>query len=521
MRRFLFIIILLNVKWLNAQVSIEADTTHIRIGEQVSLQVISDSINDVIFPEFQVDSLKKVEIVTEFSPDTLKNRLYKKYLLTSFDSGTYVIPGQKVLIGNRQYLTDSLLLQVNTVAVDTTKQGLFPIKPILKAPPKDWNSYHWIWYLLLLLLLGLGAYFWYQKRKGKIKEKIKSITAYELAINQLKLLDEKNYIARQHIKEYYTELTAIIRNYIENDVQIAAMEITSEELIDQLKIINKKEKLGIPAEKIKHLQGFLQGADLVKFAKARPMEINIYEDRKFTESLLQELKESIEKEVDEEGNVVDLVNTPIEVERQSKSSKKVYIGLAIVFVLLMGLGTLWHYGFKHVKDTFLGHPSKELLEGKWYRTDYGYPAVSIEAPVVLEANNATSVKEALPFVKSIAIFDYGSLVSGFNLVVSTTVYNPQIEIDINQVVQGAINQIESTEGVENLNHQVDDIEKYGKKGKVITGAFESMGQKMVFTGYQFAEKNNLQQIFIARFSDDTYAAEIEKRVIQSIRLANP
>jgi hypothetical protein len=61
------------------------------------------------------------------------------------------------------------------------------------------------------------------------------LTPFDIALNQLKALDEKNLIGQQKIKEYYTELTDIVRNYIEQDVKISAMEITSDELIQNFK----------------------------------------------------------------------------------------------------------------------------------------------------------------------------------------------------------------------------------------------------------------------------------------------
>ena len=60
------------------------------------------------------------------------NRLIKKYRLTSFDSGKWLIPQQKVIIEGKTFLTDSVIINVATVKVDTTKQKLFPIKAIQK-----------------------------------------------------------------------------------------------------------------------------------------------------------------------------------------------------------------------------------------------------------------------------------------------------------------------------------------------------------------------------------------------------
>ena len=108
------------------------DTTNIRIGEKISYQITVEGINKIVFPKLQ--NTGKVEVVEEFKTDTLKNKLIKLYHLTAFDSGQYVIPKQQVLINNKLFYTDSLLINVMTVAVDTTKQQMFTIKPIVVAP---------------------------------------------------------------------------------------------------------------------------------------------------------------------------------------------------------------------------------------------------------------------------------------------------------------------------------------------------------------------------------------------------
>jgi hypothetical protein len=96
-------------------VSIQIDTMLIRIGEQIQFKIVVDETKNVVFPKLQLDSLGKVEVVEVKPTDTLKNRLEKQYLLTSFDSGVYVIPQQQVLINNKRFLTDSLMLNVATV----------------------------------------------------------------------------------------------------------------------------------------------------------------------------------------------------------------------------------------------------------------------------------------------------------------------------------------------------------------------------------------------------------------------
>ena len=153
-RILLFLLLLSNASF-SQQVKVGADTTNIRIGEQFLFQItISDTAN-VILPE-KLENLKNLEVVEDFKIDTFKNSLIKKYLMTGFDSGAFYIPTQQIFIRNRAYLTDSVLINVATVAVDTTKLKMFPIKAIQSEPLvfDDFKPYI-IWVVLGLLLIAV------------------------------------------------------------------------------------------------------------------------------------------------------------------------------------------------------------------------------------------------------------------------------------------------------------------------------------------------------------------------------
>ena len=111
-----------------SQVSTKIDTTSIRIGEQFNYEIIVDQTKDVRFPKFESDSLNRIGVVTAHKIDSLKNQLIKKYTLTSFDSGRYVLPGQEIFIKDKRFITDQIIIDVGTVQVDTIKQPMYHIK---------------------------------------------------------------------------------------------------------------------------------------------------------------------------------------------------------------------------------------------------------------------------------------------------------------------------------------------------------------------------------------------------------
>jgi len=285
MRNHILYIILLIGFYGSAQdkpkVSIEVDTTKIRIGEQINYQIIVENAETAVeFSKFQLDSLGKIEVVESFNIDTLKNRLIKKYKLTSFDSGRYVIPKQPIFIWNQPYYTDSIFIDVATVAVDTTKQKMYTIKAIQGEPYTfdDFKSYLW-WVLGFLILTGIILYFIFRK-KETTEEIIAKIPPYELALKRLIELDNKQLWQKNKIKKYYVELTDILRSYIERELNIPALESTTDELIETITDFNTSSSLKIPEDTINKLRKLLREADLVKFAKFKPLvnEIELHRD---------------------------------------------------------------------------------------------------------------------------------------------------------------------------------------------------------------------------------------------------
>lgn len=282
------------------EVKIEVDTTKIRIGEHINFQItVENTDKGVVFPELQLDSLGRVEIVESLPVDTLKEKLIKKYVLTSFDSGRYKIPEQSIRIWTQEYLTDSLIIDVATVAVDTTKQAMFPIKAIQNEPYtfEDFKKYLW-WLLVALLVIAIILYFVFRK-KETIEEIEAKIPPYQLALQRLNELDSKQLWQKNKVKQYYVELTDIVRTYIERELKIPALESTTDELMETIGDFNTSSQLNIPKETIDKLNSLLKDADLVKFAKFKPLANNIELHRNSAGEVIDELHPKLKVEEDE------------------------------------------------------------------------------------------------------------------------------------------------------------------------------------------------------------------------------
>ena len=270
-------------------VKAEIDTTNIRIGEQFNLKISINETQNVILPKLELTGL---EIIDSTKTDTLENSLIRKYILTGFDSGAFYIPEQQIFIKNQAYFTDSLLVNVATIAIDTTQVKKFPIKSI-KSEPYTFDDFKIYLYLLLAAIAIIGFWiYWFVIRKQKQRkeeETYKVLPPYEEAIYKLNELDEKLLWQNNKVKEYYSELTEIIRGFIERELKVPALENTTDEILEALKNFEDAETIQVSKETLKTLQELLHEADLVKFAKSKPLAVEIKEDRKDAEDIISNL----------------------------------------------------------------------------------------------------------------------------------------------------------------------------------------------------------------------------------------
>ena len=274
------------------------DTTNIRIGEQFQLKISVAEIQNVIIPKIQ---LKGLEVIDSTRIDTIKNSLIRRYILTGFDSGAFYIPQQQIFVKNQAFLTDSLLVNVATIAVDTTKVKKFPIKTI-KKEPYTFDDFKIYIYLILAILAIIGFWiYWFVVRKRKETEDAptyRTLPPYEEAILRLTELDEKLLWQNNKVKEYYSELTEIVRGYIERELKVPALEKTTDEVLEMIKDFKSADTIETSKETIDRLKDLLREADLVKFAKSKPLALEIEDDRRDAEFIIGNLKpkQIIEKE---------------------------------------------------------------------------------------------------------------------------------------------------------------------------------------------------------------------------------
>lgn len=524
-----FISLLFSFSEVAAQTSVSAsvDSTSIKIGEQIKykIEVKTDPEDLVVFPEGETFS--PLELVESLEIDTLREtgnyRLLKEYFLTQFDSGRYVIPSQEVLVKSNSYYTDSIAVEVNDVVVDTTKQKLYPIKPSVDVST-GFSIPDWVWWLLgIFLIAGIVAFLIIRKKKKDAAEP--ELPPYEEAMAELQKLDNSHLLEKREIKEYYSQLSFAVRKYLDRKIYDHGLERTTNELIIYLRAQKDGGKLNLTDGTISDFERILQRADLAKFARSKPDVITAKEDRSKTQHIIDDLRASVPEPTQEE-----LLQDKAFIEEQARKRKKrrIIIGVAAgVVIIILGITALIATkGYTYVKDTYLGHPTKELLEGEWIRSEYGNPPVAVTTPKVLVRGEIEMPQDVQQMMVGSETFIYGSLLSNYYTTLSTIKFKGEVQFDLQKAVDGIYTNLEG-QGARNIVMKQEDFTTLnGAKGLKVFGTLdaenpvtgESIPNEYVILN--FAEKGGFEQIMVIYNENDQYAKEISERIINSVEINN-
>lgn len=251
------------------------DSLQILIGEQTTLhlKVVAKQGQKIAMPTFQPSQelTPGVEVVEQTAGDTTQLgdngiQVSRDYILTSFDDKVYAIPALKVKVDGKEYQGNQLALKVLTVPVDTVHPNQFyPPKGVQDNPFlwSEWSHIFWLSVLILLLCVAICYLTLRLKQNKPIITHIrivKKVPAHEKALSEINVIKQQRADNKESQKEYYTQLTNTLREYIVSRFGFNAMEMTSSEIIDRL------QSAGDP-KMIYELRELFQTADLVKFAK--------------------------------------------------------------------------------------------------------------------------------------------------------------------------------------------------------------------------------------------------------------
>lgn len=190
------------------------------------------------------------------------------YTIQAFDPGTVTLPPFKYAIGDDTIASEVVTLKVLEVDLDSLTD-INPMESVVSVPSKwyDFIPDWWLWVFVVVAAAGVIAccVLLFRKKKGIISKPVKITPPYDLAVMRLNDLQAKKLPQSGRDKEYYTELTEILRQYLEGRFGINAMEMSSTQIIDTLRH-NKETRPGSDL-----MKQILEIADFVKFAKVRPL----------------------------------------------------------------------------------------------------------------------------------------------------------------------------------------------------------------------------------------------------------
>jgi len=272
MRKEFFFLLLLSSTVLAQEIRLTAKTEvdTFRLGSWIDVHVEGtfDATVDTIGPAVK-DIVGLLEVLKAERNGTEPKWLIR---LSTIDSGKIFLPpiefGYKIKgdTSKHKAYTNSLLLNIVSIAIDP-KGEIKDIKPPMSAP---WLFEDFLPYLIALLIvaaLGGGIYYYWRKKKQKqdMLANIKVIIPpHREALTALRLLEEKKLWQQGLVKQYYSEVTEIIRHFFERRWGIIALELTTDEILVQMKHIPDALKVW------KEMESFFITADLVKFAKYEP-----------------------------------------------------------------------------------------------------------------------------------------------------------------------------------------------------------------------------------------------------------
>lgn len=261
-----------------AQVTVDAtlDSVGIFIGQRmgIQLEVSADKGKAVEMPHY--DSLQNIvpglefvcatPVDTEYVNEGKRMILRSKYYVTSFDTALYYIPPFEVKVGGKKYQSKNLALKVFTLDIDTTNvDAIAPMKGVMD-PPFEWAEWRVVlWLSIIAVLLALVLIYVAIRlkdnkpiiRRIKLKQRV---APHKAAMQKIEHIKEEKLVQSEDSKEYYTQLTDTLRQYMKERYGFNATEMTTFEIIEHLQDVNDPEAIA-------ELRELFETADLVKFAK--------------------------------------------------------------------------------------------------------------------------------------------------------------------------------------------------------------------------------------------------------------
>ena len=477
---FLAFAFFLNQSIQSQKLSATIESDSILIGNELlyKIDINLDEKQSIVFPDST--SFVPFELISETKVDTLENNegfiFSKKYGITSFDEGEFIIPKIKVQIGDKFFSTDSKKIKVNMVQVDTTKQGLYEIKPsygkfssleLFKLRLK--NNYKII--LIAIFLILVIVYF--RKQIFNFFNPLLNITSslspLELVRNRMNDLAKMKINSNHEIKFFYSQLTFSLRSFFQKEVYDRALESTTNELITGLNNLRELKQVSISKNSINRIKEIFNRADLVKFAKFLPEKHIIEKDLKVISEEINIFSRLI-PEPSEEQKLKDFNYQKEVINRlRNKRLRIVSFSLTLLLFTIFVLSGFLN-GFQYTFDRITFNENVRLLEKPWIKSEYGSPGIFLQTPEALTRQNE-NYKFLFDDFNLDSQFYFSNSDMSLELFVSN--YSSKTKIDPENfqfVLESKLDDLEE-KGLQNILLAFDEFETNNKaKGLIISGS---------------------------------------------------
>ena len=258
-------------------VSAAIDSTTLFIGDQTDLHLRAtcEEGEQVQMPVLAEQLVDGIEIVDRTIVDTTTLQdgrvQYNQYLtLTSFQDSLFYIEPLAFVSGDDTVWSESLMLNVvQPFEMDSTDMAITDIKGIYKAPIWWWGILRWVLLALAIAGVGVGGYYLITYLRNRFGDASATDVpteplrpAEEVALEKLEAIREQKIWQSGQVKEYHTQLTDVVREYIARRFEVSSTEQTSDETLRAMRgLLSDKKEL------YEDLRKMLTLADLVKFAK--------------------------------------------------------------------------------------------------------------------------------------------------------------------------------------------------------------------------------------------------------------
>jgi hypothetical protein len=277
------------------EIKSSVDMAEAYIGDLITYQItiICDSTIQLVPPPIGANlgafDVKDYQADVETKLKDGRTQSQTTFVLSTFTTGDYLIPPLPIMFlmpdsTRKVMLAEGIPIKIKSLL--TNANDSTDIRP-LKGPYEFKRSYlaYYIWGGIALVVLAIALYLWRRwRRKKTIEEPVDLRPAWEIAFEKLAVLREKKLVEEGKHKEFYLELTEIIREYLGRMYDLTALDMTTTEFLELL------SELTLPDGLYDRTAKFLHHADLVKFAKYVPDAVRSQQEYQVAHEIVETVR---------------------------------------------------------------------------------------------------------------------------------------------------------------------------------------------------------------------------------------